>query len=119
MTEKENTVIFKTGSKILKYISQKTQLSKTIMNDFTLNQILTILKDIIMREEMFDPLNPSMIMCSEELEEAINMKAIHVTEMQELVAKQLKNGESFGSVETFLSKSIIRPFSSRKDFEMN
>ena len=99
MTEKENTVIFKTGSKILKYISQKTQLSKTIMNDFTLNQvifqqkglfilfifsgqILTILKDIIMREEMFDPLNPSMILCSEELEEAINMKAIHVTEMQ-------------------------------------
>ena len=40
MTEKENTVIFKTGSKILKYISQKTQLSKTIMNDFTLNQVI-------------------------------------------------------------------------------
>ena len=99
MTEKETAAVFKTGSKILKYISQKTQLSKTIMNDFTLNQvifqqtglfilfifsgqILTILKDIIMREEMFDPLNPSMILCSEELEEAINMKAIHVTEMQ-------------------------------------
>jgi len=31
---------------------------------------------------MFDPQNPSMILCSEELEEAIDMKALHVTEMQ-------------------------------------
>merc|ERR1719419_1967003 len=40
------------------------------------------------------------------------MKAIHVTEMQELVAKQLENGESLDSVEPFLPK-IIRPFSFR------
>ena len=40
------------------------------------------MKDIIRGEKLFDLQNPSIIICSNELEEAINMKALHVTEIR-------------------------------------
>jgi hypothetical protein len=44
--------------------------------------VLTILKEIIKDEGMFDPLNPAIILCSPELEAALNMRALHVTEIR-------------------------------------
>lgn len=44
--------------------------------------ILTILKDTIRDEGLYDEKNPSIILCSRDLEEALNMKALHVTEIR-------------------------------------
>ena len=45
-------------------------------------QILTILKDVISSEKMFDERNPSVIICSKPLEAALDQKALHVTEVR-------------------------------------
>ena len=39
------------------------------------------LKDVVINEKLFDPRNPSVILCSSELEEALDRKALHVTEL--------------------------------------
>jgi E3 ubiquitin-protein ligase Mdm2 len=54
-----------------------------------LAEILTILKIIIRDGEMFDMRNPAIILCNKELEQALNMRAMHVTEIRELVYSQL------------------------------
>ena len=38
---------------------------------------------------MFDHSNPAVIICSNELERALDMKALHVTEIRDLVLLQL------------------------------
>jgi hypothetical protein len=45
-------------------------------------QVLNILKEIIRDEGMFDHRNPVIILCGGELEKALNMKALHVTELR-------------------------------------
>jgi hypothetical protein len=44
--------------------------------------VLTILKEIIRDEGMFDHSNPAIIRCSPDLDRALNMKALHVTEIR-------------------------------------
>ncbi len=44
--------------------------------------MLTILKEIIRDEEMFDMRNPAIILCDKDLEAALNMRALHVTEIR-------------------------------------
>ncbi len=45
-------------------------------------KVLTILKEIIRDEEMFDMRNPAIILCDKDLEAALNMRALHVTEIR-------------------------------------
>ena len=77
---------FAPHSKLKSYLTNKTRVDKTY---YTLGELLTILKDIIRGEGQFDRDNPSMILCSSELEEALNMKALHVTEICKLVLSHL------------------------------
>merc|ERR1712024_295124 len=70
---------FKPTSKLHAYITLRTGINKSL---FTLAEILTILKDTIRGEGLYDEKNPSIILCSRDLEEALNMKALHVTEIR-------------------------------------
>ena len=56
---------------------------------YTLLEIFIILKKIIREEKLFDQTNPTIVMCSPELEEAINVKALHVTQIRNYVLSQL------------------------------
>jgi hypothetical protein len=49
---------------------------------FYSSQILTVLKDVISSEKMFDEKNPSVIICSKPMEQALDQKALHVTEVR-------------------------------------
>jgi hypothetical protein len=51
-------------------------------SDIVLVKVLTILKEIIRDEEMFDMRNPAIILCDKDLEAALNMRALHVTEIR-------------------------------------
>ena len=45
-------------------------------------KVLVALREIISREKLFDQRNPTIIICSAELEEALDMKALHLTEIK-------------------------------------
>ena len=89
---------FKPASLLHSFITIKTGVSKSLFTlaevnfelynifylDVTMSfiYILTILKDTIRDEGLYDEKNPSIILCSRDLEEALNMKALHVTEIR-------------------------------------
>lgn len=77
---------FQPLSKLKRFLISKTGVEKTY---YSLAEILTILKDVIRGEGMFDPANPSVILCSPDLEEALNMRALHVTEIRDLVLSHI------------------------------
>lgn len=77
---------FKPSSPLHKFLQQKLTV---IRNFYTLRELLIILKRIIRDELLYDQQNPSIILCSPLLEKALNMKALHVCEMPELVINQL------------------------------
>ena len=82
-----NTIFkFNPFSKLKRFLVKKTGVEKTY---YSLAEVLIKLKNIIRGEGMFDYANPSIILCSADLEEALNMKALHVTEIRDLVLSQM------------------------------
>ena len=77
---------FKVNAPLKGYIKKKLG---SVKPRYTLAELLTILKNIIRYEEMFDIRNQAMIICDQELEKALKVKALHVTEIRELVYLQL------------------------------
>jgi hypothetical protein len=78
--------VFKPGSYLKTFLTNKTDVCKTY---YSLAEILTILKDVVRGEGLFDPNNPSIILCSPELEKALNMKALHVTQIRDQVMSHI------------------------------
>lgn len=76
---------FKENSCLEQYLKKKIPLRE--FN--TLRSILVILREIIRNEKMFDETNPCIILCSPEFEKAINMKALHVSEIKNVVVSQM------------------------------
>jgi len=85
-------------AKLKSFLINKTGVEKTY---YSLAEILTILKNIIRGEGMFDHANPSVILCSPELEQALNMRALHVTEIRDLVLSQITRVPDQSLRETF------------------
>ena len=56
---------------------------------FYLHQILTILKNYIRTNGLYDKKNPSTILCCPELEEAFGRKSLHITEIRKMVLKHV------------------------------
>ena len=82
-----NTIFqFNPRSRLKRFLVRRTGSEKTY---YSLAEILTSLKNIIRKEEMFDQANPSIIICSTDLERALDMKALHVTEIRDLVLSQI------------------------------
>jgi len=77
---------FRQESSLLSYVNNKNGTEKKY---YTLAEILTVLKDTIRGEKLYDEKNPSIILCSDELENVLNMKALHVTEIRDLVLGHL------------------------------
>ena len=70
---------FKKDAPLRQFIHDITKVQK---NYYSLAEILTVLKDVISSEKMFDERNPSVIICSKPLEAALNQRALHVTEVR-------------------------------------
>ena len=68
--------------KLKNFVTRKTGVEKIY---YTLAKILTILKEVIRGEQLFDPDNQLVILCSTDLEEALDIKALHVTEIRNLI----------------------------------
>ena len=82
-----NTIYqFNPRSRLKGFLIQKTKSRKT---HYSLREILMDLKTIIREEKMFDESNPSIIICSSELERALGVRALHVAEIRDIVLSQL------------------------------
>ena len=90
-TKKDDEILvkFKTNSTLEQFLLQKTGNKEK----FTFKQILIALKNVIRSEELYDPRNPSVVLCSQELERTLNMRALHVSELPNLVISQIENTE--------------------------
>ena len=88
--DEEALVKFKTNSTLEQFLLQKSGNKEKA---FTFKQILIVLKNVIRSEELYDPRNPSVILCSQELERTLNMRALHVSELPNLVISQIENTE--------------------------
>ena len=77
---------FKAGAKLKAYIQTKSGLKR---EEFTLEKIFIILRDAFREEQLFDPANAQVIFCSHELERCLGVKALHVSQMRDLVLKQM------------------------------
>merc|ERR1712088_773916 len=60
---------------------------------YTLYEVLLALKEIVSREKLFDRSNPTLIICNSELEDALEMKALHITEIKNQVLKHFLSQE--------------------------
>jgi len=81
----EPLVKFKKDSTLEQFLLTKTgDANKTCM------EILNILKNVIKKGKMYDPRNPSIIFCSQELEKVFNCKALRLYDLIELVLHQIE-----------------------------
>ena len=95
-------------SKLKRFLVSKTDIEKTY---YSLAEVLTYLKDVIRGEDMFDHANPSIILCSPELEDTLDMKALHVTEIRNLVLSQMKKAPYDTPSELTPDQSFTEKFS--------
>lgn len=58
-------------------------------NEYTSYDILVALKKIITDDELYDVENPSIIMCDSELEDALRLRAFHVSQTRDIINNNL------------------------------
>ena len=80
-----NIYKFRVGSPLKKYMNKVVAGEGWEKTYYTFGKILTTLKRVIAEENMVDIHNPSIILCSEELEKALDQKALHITEVWDLI----------------------------------
>lgn len=85
------------------------------VESFTLVEILHKINDLIKRHGMLDRNNQSIILCDAELEEALNMKALHSLELLSAVIEHVSQDDSFDSNVTNIFNSSYRISTSMQD----
>ena len=96
---------FKPQSKLKVYLFNKTKIKK---NYYMLIEIMEKLKMIIRFEKLYDPKNPSIIICDSDLENVLDVRDLHVTEVRDQILKHLtrvKGQDWKMNLNTFISKS--------------
>ena len=81
------TFLFRQGSQLRTYLLEKRGIDDK--KYYTLAVIMLGLKAIIREETMFDVNNPKIVLCSPQLEEALNRKAVHISQFRNEVLKHL------------------------------
>ena len=88
--ELEDLYRFRDTSTLKNYIIHKRPTWNII---FLLKDLLLLVRDIIRDEGLFDNNNPAIIMCDTALEQALNMKALHVTQIRAIIVSNLLHVE--------------------------
>ena len=102
---------FKPDSKLREYLFMKTKVKRSY---YMLVEILEKLKVILRSEKLYDLKNPSIIMCDSDLEIALNMKDLHVTEIRHHILKQLTLVKQQNWCENFNTSRNKNPLVSAK-----
>ena len=82
---------FLRGSKLHTFLADKEpDLIKADKTEYTLFTVLSALRHVILREVLYDLNNTNVIMCSRDLEDALDMRSLHVTEIKDAVLTQME-----------------------------
>ena len=82
---------FLRGSKLHIFLAVKEpDMIKAEQTEYTLFTVLSALRHVILREQLYDPQNTNVIMCSKDLEDALDMRSMHVTEIKDVVLAQME-----------------------------
>ena len=84
--------VFKVSSYLPTYLRSKSpdhEMFKPDRRAVTLREILLCLKDVITREHLFDPNNQVIVLCDQDLGRALDVKAMHLSEVVTYVRQQL------------------------------
>lgn len=89
--EKYSTVwVFFPNSKLHAYLALKCPEKISLhQNEYVLFNVMLAFKTVITKEKMLDPNNRPVIICSKEMETALDVKALHANEIQQQVCKQM------------------------------
>jgi hypothetical protein len=91
---------FTQNSRLHQYLADKCpNVIFETKKEYNLFEVLTALRRVIANEQLFDPQNPTVVLCDLLLEDALDVKALHVTEIMDQVCKQF-HPKFFHSSET-------------------
>ena len=74
---------------------------------FTFLQILQALKHVIIEENLYDPCNTSIIICNQQLENALDRKAFHVAQLRQIIFPHLVNSAEITFPEMVQTKTTL------------
>ncbi len=81
---------FHPTSTLHKYLSHRRPGSIPLENrKYSLSHIILSLMEIIEDDRLFDPANPMIIICDTFMEEALQIKAFHLTDLKRIISRQL------------------------------
>lgn len=81
---------FAANSKLHRYLACKCPgLISIRKKEYNLFEVLLAMKRVISSEQQYDVENPAVVICDDCLEDALDVKAMHVSEVKEFVLKQL------------------------------
>lgn len=74
---------FVSNSRLRSYLAHKRPASLFLSRDTaTLHEVLQYLREVIEEERLYDPHNASLVLCDAGLEVALDVKALHLTEIR-------------------------------------
>jgi hypothetical protein len=74
---------FRSDAKLHPFLAMKTpDMIKANKVEYTLFTVLSAMRSLISSERLYDANNTTVIICSPELEGALGMKSLHVTEVR-------------------------------------
>lgn len=82
---------FLPDSRLRAYLVRKccAYIPPTLEEPITLKQVILVLRNIIKSEGLYDKTNPTIIMCGPDLEQALDVKWIHMNQLPIRVMKQM------------------------------
>jgi len=86
---------FVEGSELHHYLARKVPKRVTLSHRvYSLHQVLVFLRDVMKEANLFDGKNPCVVVCDQELEQALDVKAVHLSQMRDYVLKQMTEGSA-------------------------
>jgi len=86
---------FAEGSELHHYLAKKLPKRVTLSHRvYSLHQVLVSLRDVMKEADLFDRKNPCVVVCDQELEKALDVKAVHLSQMRDYVLKQMTKGSA-------------------------
>lgn len=86
--------VFRKNSSLFQFLKNNSKEVKDESRRYRLSTIYLITEQIINRDCLFDPQNPEIVVCNQELEEVFDVKYFRRSELHDLIGEHLMNSDS-------------------------
>ena len=84
-----NEILYTIDPSPLKLFLEKEMNHPVDEDTFKLGKVLAMIKDLVIKEKLFDPANDTIILCSDRLESVLNMRALHIMQLKNQILPQM------------------------------